>query len=200
MGSKRHCVCHDDSCRSYPLTYFFRSNFMATQLDHRSQPSLKRHIFSADVGVQTDTVRISTSPPPITDEDLFQQSTKTSPTDEDMINQLTAADLASILKWSMEISRDINLSVALQRLTEIVTGKRNNYSIPSHVLIMLLENSGSQGTCVVIAREGGDYTVATSMIPPEPCQVHECVCRRHHKITTDGQPGTLYPFEIYRIL
>ncbi len=35
------------------------------------------------------------------------------------------------------------------------------------------ENSGSQSTCVVIAREAGDYTVATSMVPPEPCQVHE---------------------------
>jgi len=28
---------------------------------------------------------------------------------------------------------------------------------------------------VVIAREAGDYTVATSMIPPELCQVHEWV-------------------------
>jgi len=28
---------------------------------------------------------------------------------------------------------------------------------------------------VVIAREAGDYTVATSMTPPEQCQVHEFV-------------------------
>ena len=54
----------------------------------------------------------------------FPAAAKTSPTDEDVINKLTAADLASILKWSREISRDINLSLALQRLTEIVTGKR----------------------------------------------------------------------------
>ncbi|EED82903.1 hypothetical hybrid sensor histidine kinase [Postia placenta Mad-698-R] len=46
--------------------------------------------------------------------------------------------------------------MALQRLTEIAT-----------------ENSGSQYTCVVIAREAGDYTVATSMAPPEACQMHE---------------------------
>ncbi|KAG5646067.1 hypothetical protein DXG03_004490 [Asterophora parasitica] len=26
---------------------------------------------------------------------------------------------------------------------------------------------------VVIAREAGDYTVATSMVPPEPCQVYD---------------------------
>ena len=101
---------------------------MATQLDDQPQPSLKRHIFSADVGVQTDNVRISTSPPPVVDEDVFSQSARSSPTEEDMINQLTAADLASILKWSREISKDINLSVALQRLTEIVTGKRYDAS------------------------------------------------------------------------
>lgn len=98
------------------------SNYMSTQLDDRSQLAFKRHIFSTDAAVQTDAVMISTSPPPIADEDLFPQTAKTTPTDEDVINKLTAADLASILKWSREISKDINLSLALQRLTEIVTG------------------------------------------------------------------------------
>lgn len=96
---------------------------MSTLLDDRSQLALKRHIFSTDAAVQTDMAMISTSSPPLADEDLFSQTAKTSPTDEDVINKLTAADLASILKWSREISRDINLSLALQRLTEIVTGE-----------------------------------------------------------------------------
>lgn len=146
---------------------------MTTQLDDRSQLSLKRHIFSSDAGVQTDTVMISASPPPGDNDDLFPQVVKSSPTDEDVINKLTAADLASILKWSREISRDINLSVALQRLTEIVTGECGFSSARAAEIHRSLENSGSQVTCVVIAREAGDYTVATSMIPPEACQVHE---------------------------
>lgn len=62
---------------------------------------------------------VSTSPPP--EEDVYPRS-KDSPSDDDVISKLTAADLASILKWSKEISRDINLSLALQRLTEIATG------------------------------------------------------------------------------
>ncbi|KAK0481591.1 hypothetical protein IW261DRAFT_1550690 [Armillaria novae-zelandiae] len=82
-------------------------------------------------------------------------STKTAMSDEQE-STLSASDLASILKWSKDISSDINLSSALQRLTEIAT-----------------ETSGSQNTCVVITREDGDYTVATSMTPPEQCQVYE---------------------------
>lgn len=88
-------------------------------------------------------------------DDPYDRSRRAS-SEEDEISHLTAADLASILKWSKDISSDINLLLALQRLTEIAT-----------------ESSGSQLTCVVIAREVGDYTVATSMVPPEPCQVHE---------------------------
>jgi hypothetical protein len=41
------------------------------------------------------------------------------------------------------------------------------------MLLLRAETSGSQSTCVVIAREAGDYTVATSMVPPDLCQVHE---------------------------
>ena len=38
-----------------------------------------------------------------------------------------------------------------------------------------LENFGAHNACVVVAREAGDYTVATSMHPPEQCQVYEYV-------------------------
>ncbi|KAF4623556.1 hypothetical protein D9613_002054 [Agrocybe pediades] len=114
----------------------------------RSQYPLKRPIFSSDVAVQTETAS------------HFDTSSYNLPGrvngHDDQESTLSAADLASILKWSKDISSDINLSSALQRLTEIAT-----------------ETSGSQNTCVVIAREAGDYTVATSMIPPNLCQVHE---------------------------
>lgn len=51
------------------------------------------------------------------------QGNPSASTDEDLVTQLTSSDLASILRWSKEISRDINLSLALQTLTEIVTGE-----------------------------------------------------------------------------
>ncbi|KAI0761686.1 histidine kinase [Trametes elegans] len=128
-------------------------NYLSSLLETRTQPvPLKRHIFSADVAVQTDSVVIASQPA------LTHSFERTSleATEEEQISTLTAADLASILKWSKDISGDINLSMALQRLTEIST-----------------EVSGSQATCVVIAREAGDYTVATSMYPPDACKVHE---------------------------
>lgn len=93
--------------------------------------------------------------------------------EDDEISNLTAADLGAILKWSKEISSDINLSMALQRLTEIATGRLFYDSPLRCIQSRSAETSGSQHTCVVIAREAGDYTVATSMVPPEACQVYE---------------------------
>lgn len=103
---------------------------------------------------------------------MYHQS-KSASSDEDQISNLNAADLGSILKWSKEISSDINLSLALQKLTEIATGTYHFKHVVRTNSHRDLESSGSQITCVVIARDVGDYTVATSMIPPEPCQVHE---------------------------
>ena len=97
----------------------FHSNYLSSLLETRSQPlPLKRHIFSADVAVQTDSVVI-------TSQSSLQgpfERTSLDASEEEQISSLTAADLASILKWSKEISGDINLSMALQRLTEIATG------------------------------------------------------------------------------
>ena len=94
-------------------------NHLSSLLETRNQPApLKRHIFSADVAVQTDSVVI-------TSQQTFGGSferTSLDASEEEQISSLTAADLASILKWSKEISGDINLSMALQRLTEIATG------------------------------------------------------------------------------
>ncbi|KAJ7655307.1 dual-domain HisK/Mak2 protein kinase [Mycena polygramma] len=120
-------------------------NHLNSLLGSDSQGPPTRAIFFCDAAVQTDSMAMgiqdyTSSPGGITDR---QQS-------------LSADDLWAILKSSQDISSDINLSSALQRLTEIST-----------------EISGSQNTCVVIAREAGDYTLATSMIPPESCQVYE---------------------------
>ncbi|KAI0700426.1 histidine kinase [Cytidiella melzeri] len=131
-------------------------NHLSSLVAERTSLPFKRHIFSSDVAVQTDAVIVDSSPGSTADDDSFMPGNAMNSTEEDVVTKLSSADLASILRWSKEISRDINLSLALQSLTEIVT-----------------ENSGSQSTCVVIAREAGDYTVATSMLPPEPCQVHE---------------------------
>ncbi|PFH54726.1 hypothetical protein AMATHDRAFT_268 [Amanita thiersii Skay4041] len=114
--------------------------YLSSLIGHQSPLLLKRPLFSSDVAIQTDrnaeeevTTRASTS--------------RVDPQDQE--STLSASDLASILKWSKDISCDINLSSALQRLTEIAT-----------------ETSGSQNTCVVIAREAGDYTVATTKAKP----------------------------------
>ncbi|KAK2461712.1 hypothetical protein APHAL10511_006175 [Amanita phalloides] len=115
---------------------------------YRSPSPLKKPLFTSDVAVQTESTSGLESPRPSYPVKMISA--------EDQESTLGASDLASILKWSKEISSDINLPSALQRLTEIAT-----------------ETSGSQSTCVVIAREAGDYTVATSMIPPEHCKVYE---------------------------
>ncbi|KAJ7356807.1 dual-domain HisK/Mak2 protein kinase [Mycena albidolilacea] len=121
-------------------------NHLNSLLGPDSQNPPTRAIFFCDAAVQTESMAMGmqdylSSPSGISDR---HQS------------KLSADDLWAILKSSQDISSDINLSSALQRLTEIST-----------------EISGSQNTCVVIAREAGDYTLATSMTPPESCQVFE---------------------------
>lgn len=135
-------------------------NYLTAASGGHVQNLLKKPIFSLDVAVQTEAAVSFDS----TSYAIGKMGTDAH---DDQESTLSATDLASILKWSKDISSDINLSSALQRLTEIAT-----------------ETSGSQNTCVVIAREAGDYTVATSMIPPELCQVHE----NPKRIRTIGDP------------
>ncbi|KAJ3575904.1 hypothetical protein NP233_g779 [Leucocoprinus birnbaumii] len=126
-------------------------DYMSSVIGTKSQQSWKKPLFTSDMGIQTETPS----------EEIGGVSEIVKRRVElhgDPEPSLSASDLASILKWSTDISSDINLSSALQRLTEIAT-----------------EISGSQNTCVVIAREAGDYMVATSMQPPDICQVHEQV-------------------------
>ncbi|TDL28897.1 histidine kinase [Rickenella mellea] len=126
-----------------------------------TRASAKRTIFSSDAAVQTESV-------------IFTTRSQSAPTDESVkpenfeeVVHLASSDLSAILQWSKDISSDINLSSALRRLTEIAA-----------------ENSGAQYACVVIARDAGDYTVVTSICPPEACQVHE----NHQSIRTIHDP------------
>ncbi|KAI3615522.1 histidine kinase [Moniliophthora roreri] len=123
-------------------------NHLNSVLGTGSQYTLKRPIFTSDVAVQTESTMVHVG--------ASRYDSSKMDTGEEQETSLQASHLAAILKWSKDISSDINLSSALQRLTEIAT-----------------ETSGSQNTCVVIAREAGDYSVATSMIPPGQCQVFE---------------------------
>ncbi|KAG2023171.1 atypical/HisK protein kinase [Coprinopsis cinerea AmutBmut pab1-1] len=122
---------------------------LTSLIGSRARPPPRRQAFTADVATQTEALAVDPS-------SQMQVHSATIDLHEDHDTVLSASDLASILKWSKDISSDINLSSALRRLTEIAT-----------------ETSGSHRTCVVIAREAGDYIVATSMSQPDPCQVHE---------------------------
>ncbi|KAN0121467.1 histidine kinase [Russula decolorans] len=67
-------------------------------------------------------------------------------TEEEAVTSLPASALASVLKWSKDIAADIHL---------------------------FSETSGAQCACIAITGTGGEYRVATSMISPDPCKIHE---------------------------
>ncbi|KAJ7456503.1 dual-domain HisK/Mak2 protein kinase [Mycena latifolia] len=152
-------------------------NNLTSVLGAQSQGPPTRAIFFCDAAVQTDNMvgSIGSASAGITER---HQS------------KLSANDLWAILKSSQDISSDINLSSALQRLTEISTGKWQGLSFIFRGLdglryiwvtkyLRYVYRSVTEMhinrllTLVVIAREAGDYTLATSMTPPEPCQVYE---------------------------
>lgn len=76
---------------------------MTSVVGAKPQQSLKKSLFTADVAIQTEA--------PVGDVAGFPQ-VETSKVDPhgDQESSLSAADLASILKWSKDISSDINLS------------------------------------------------------------------------------------------
>lgn len=115
-------------------TIFLTRHHLTFMSGARSRYPLKRPVFSSDVSVQTETVSISFHSPTRIESNKVGQL-------DDQESALTAADLAAILKWSKDISSDINLSAgnrflfmkryfllglksptALKRLTEIATG------------------------------------------------------------------------------
>ncbi|KZV95615.1 STKc type histidine kinase [Exidia glandulosa HHB12029] len=128
-------------------------NFMSSTLRADLHAPLKKNIFSVEIGVQTEVEE--------EEEAALHRSTivPTYPTFEqttDSVAELDADDLRAILKWSQIISSDVNLSVCLQRLTEIAA-----------------DSCKAQFASVVMRTDEGDYSVATSMVAPQPCTVYE---------------------------
>jgi hypothetical protein len=81
---------------------------LTTQLGPSFHHALKRNIFTAEIGVQTDAS-------PAIDVDVsIVPSVEIISDNEDRgmieVANLTAGDLAAILQWSQTISSDINLS------------------------------------------------------------------------------------------
>lgn len=76
---------------------------MTSIAGEKPQQSLKKSLFTVDIGVQTEvpTSGVASSE---------QYETNKADSYEDQESSLTASDLASILKWSKDISSDINLS------------------------------------------------------------------------------------------
>lgn len=121
MGSSRHSVSHPLGIMLIPGRDVVISNYLSSCVDSRAQYALKRHAFTSDVAVQTDSA-IMTS-------DVHSAGTyerKMDYMEEDDLSSMNASDLASVLKWSKDISSDINLPMALQRLTEIATGEQSS--------------------------------------------------------------------------
>jgi GAF domain-containing protein len=133
------------------------------------QESLMRQIFTSDVGVQTDANPLSSG----AQMRVTYEDTKMEENEDEEAKSLPATELASVLKWSKEISRHMQLLPgryfwfysrwcshlawkALQRLTEIAA-----------------ETSGAQIASVVINGGGGEYSIATSMAPPAHCKTFE---------------------------
>ncbi|KAJ6501559.1 dual-domain HisK/Mak2 protein kinase [Mycena vitilis] len=165
-------------------------NHLNSLLGSDSQGPPTRAIFFCDAAVQTDSMAMG-----------IQDYTSSSGGITDRQQSLSADDLWAILKSSQDISSDINLSSALQRLTEISTGQYLDCSSlhasnVKHRDIRLTEYLRYE---LVIAREAGDYTLATSMIPPESCQVYESVtlagsCILHDTAIIEQTLNTKEPF------
>jgi hypothetical protein len=79
------------------------TSLVGTQTDDHP---LKRPIFALDVAIQTDAVAAVSEAQTATLYDGIKHDID----DEIEESTLSASDLASILKWSKEISSDINLS------------------------------------------------------------------------------------------
>lgn len=141
MGRAWHCVGYAILRRFISLMLLF-SNHLLSIVGAGNQQALKRNIFTSDVAVQTESIVIGiTAHSMVADEPIRPELY------EDEESQLTSADLTAILKWSKDISSDINLSSgtfflelrlhdihditlkALRRLTEIAFGTVLSFAI-----------------------------------------------------------------------
>lgn len=76
---------------------------MTSIVGTKPQQPLKKSLFTAEIGVQTETQTSDAA-------GLAQTEASKVDLHEDQESSLGASDLASILKWSKDISSDINLS------------------------------------------------------------------------------------------
>ncbi|KAJ7459516.1 hypothetical protein B0H11DRAFT_2316871 [Mycena galericulata] len=110
-------------------------------------------------------------------------------------SKLSADELWTTLKSSQDIPSDIDVSSALQRLTEISTGK---YYLRASFLPFSNADrdigSAKYLRYMVIAREAGDYVLATSMTPPEHRQVYETLSDPLQKAIIEQTLNTKEPF------
>lgn len=102
MGSPRNCVSNEAQCFIVVLLMDRNSsNHLNSVIGAKSQNEFKRPIFTSDVAVQTE------SSMGIDGNGILNDAHSQQEGDE---HTLSASDLASILKWSKDISSDINLS------------------------------------------------------------------------------------------
>ena len=113
-------------------------DYMLREIDDKYTYSSSRTTLTSDASVQTIDTKLEAGY-------SYQAMTAQDVLDQDLA-ELSASDMASIIKWSSAIASDINLSsgehvlgayaviwplarncTALQRLTEIASGKRQSY-------------------------------------------------------------------------
>lgn len=106
MGGAGNCV---RSIKGHPgYTNILDRNYLNAS-GPQSQHALKRAIFASDVAVQTEAVVLNPSVPATSNVLRVESS-------DDQESSLSASDLASILKWSKDISSDINLSSGMSAI------------------------------------------------------------------------------------
>lgn len=170
---------------------FICRNYLISVIGLKEEPR-KKSIFTSEAAVQTENIVMEPMirPRVVEDDEIEDHEDH----DSGNTSQLTSSDLSAIIKWSSEISSDMNLfSCALQlRPVAMYTDYFPRYLALRRLTEIAVTISGAQSACIVMAR-GREYAVATSMAPPgkhyitdfsllltsfphpAPCVVHECV-------------------------
>lgn len=112
MGCPGHCVRFSSLVSLITVLTFLTaySNYLTSVVGTRSQYALKRPIFTCDVAVQTDSSMGL--------QDSSRYDDNKMDTEEGEETTLRASHLNAILKWSKEISSDINLSSGVSYLAD----------------------------------------------------------------------------------
>lgn len=109
MGGKGHCVnfiTHIELWHITDILSQINSNYLTSLLGSKEEPR-QTNIFSLDMAIQTENIVIGAAIRPIyveADEGNSQEDRN-----NEAANQLSSSDLSAILKWSSDISSDMNL-------------------------------------------------------------------------------------------